>query len=103
MNRLESLGFCLEICRTGEVEVRSYLLQVPHLAIGTGLEESGKCAGVTAHINSVHFAIPSHTSSRFTALQSESLPNLETAHSYLFRHHSGFMKLRRAGMSLIFQ
>ena len=77
-------------------------LQAVHLAIDTGLEESGKGAGVKAYIRPVNFAIlpyaPSHST---TALLSESPPNLKTACSYPFRSSSGFVMLKRADVSLI--
>ena len=78
-------------------------LRAVHLAIDTGLEESGKGAGVKAYIRSARFFfIISFVSSYFaTAHQLESLLNLRTACSHLFQSNSGFVKPRRAGVSLI--
>ena len=78
-------------------------LQAVHLAIDTGLEESGKGAGVKAYIRSVHFTILPYTSFHSaTALRSESPLNLKTAYSCPFRSNSGSVKPRRVDVSLNF-
>ena len=79
-------------------------LRAVHLAIDTGLEESGKGAGVKAYIRSARFfffIISFVSSYSTTARRLESLLNLRTACSHLFQSNSGFVKPRRAGVSLI--